>query len=226
MKSSSLTNGKAFSCSRETYCESYNVYGLSTPFIGAFRVMHPNTSHIVFTIKECVAGGGHFYSLNHLEQTLVARLREHYYGPSTFNSVQPGSQNMIIRLGRWLHRRLEEEVAFKGTSTFLSPCLRHLTNPLCRNAPHRSLRGSAVHAAKTAPIGAAFRKHSRRCPVGRRRIQALYVCQTFEGLGGALGTGDQVRVPAPISFPGDRGPAKSGASVGAQSRHQTTHAGL
>lgn len=71
--------------------------------------MQPNTTHKVFTLRECVAAGGHFYSLDHLERTLVGRLREHYFGTTVVNSFQPTAQTMIIGLGRWLHRLLAEE---------------------------------------------------------------------------------------------------------------------
>lgn len=191
----------------------------------AFRVMRPNTSHAAFTIKECVAGGGRFYSLDHLEETLVARFREHYYGPSTFNSVQPGAQNMIIRLARWLHRRLEDEEGFKGSISVSFAASSRSDKPFCRKAPLGRPGGSGLHAATTAPVGASSRKPSGRCGEGRKRKEALHVCQTFQGSGRAMGNGGQVRVPAPMSVSG-RGAGESSASVGAQRRHERPHSVL
>lgn len=78
--------------------------------------MHPNTGHRVFTLRECVAAGGHFYSLDHLEKTLLGRLREHFWGPTTVNADQDDSDALIVALGRWVLLRLGEQESFNKRS--------------------------------------------------------------------------------------------------------------
>lgn len=79
-------------------------------------LMHANTNHRVVTLEESVTMGGHFYSVDNLERTMLAGLRENLWGEAVTNTTHPKSEAMLYRLALFLSKQLK--MMEKGTYLF------------------------------------------------------------------------------------------------------------
>lgn len=64
----------------------------------ALRFMRPGTRHMVLTVDDSFALGGHFYSKSTLTATLRSIVYEHYFGPYITNSGHLTSASILFRL--------------------------------------------------------------------------------------------------------------------------------
>jgi|SRR3977135_1458554 len=60
--------------------------------------MPPCTVHVVLTLADCVADGGHYYSKYSLNKSLAAGIREHVFGNSDTNTQYPMAEFILHNL--------------------------------------------------------------------------------------------------------------------------------
>lgn len=60
--------------------------------------MHGNTPHIVISIEDCLAVGGHFYSSKSFASTLCGLVVIHYFGRMTTNDDHSDCRSILFRL--------------------------------------------------------------------------------------------------------------------------------
>ena len=86
-----------------------------------YRIMRPNTPHIVFTLEHAICVGGHFYAMSTLQDTLYGLEHHFFLGHLVTNTEHIASRLLLRRFAHFFHRRLT------GHSTYKSRKLSHLT---------------------------------------------------------------------------------------------------
>ena len=70
--------------------------------------MHPNTEHLVVSLEDSLAVGGHFYCIDHMVKTLHALIMEHMT-PVATNSSHPKSLIMVLQWTLAVRDRMQSD---------------------------------------------------------------------------------------------------------------------
>jgi len=66
--------------------------------------MRPGTPHFVVTLEDCLAVGGHFFSMCTMQRTLRSLLAEHYLGNVLTNTMLETAPLILLKLFEFCHR--------------------------------------------------------------------------------------------------------------------------
>lgn len=98
--------------------------------------MHPNTEHLVVSLKDSLACGAHFYCIDHMVKTLHALIAEHFCELIT-NAEHPKTVLMVVQWTLAIRDRfVDEQVPRRSLNgaadiRWLEAPGKSLTPPLC-----------------------------------------------------------------------------------------------
>ena len=99
--------GHLYCCIQEACCELSSFYlSLSSELINITRIMHPGTVHSVTTLQDCVAVGGHFFSISTMKYSIYSAFHTFVASHTITNVPIDAEQQMLLRIILFWHKAM------------------------------------------------------------------------------------------------------------------------